>query len=559
MLPTALRQLVETKTPQLNPLLAQGLASTDVRHPMEYIDATLKDAAKGFPKGVTYDGYRYLSPNEEFHQVAAPMSEVNGHKQKAEPKMVDLRRNDMRMVELMFSYNGKRLEPRYMQIPYSEQYGLIYISGSRWAINPVLADSFPSISKNTVFVRLLKAKITFRRLHAMVLVDGQQRAAPVVHGAVFNDKESDQAREERRATSEVSLKSSMVHYLMIKYGFTQTCERYLKLKVGRDIIPIDAEEAIGVDLNEWVIYSLPANRPRTYSRNAIYVAPPLAIMVKRAKNTDFVFSMMAGVLYIASHFSSRINKDTLDQQAIWSHTFGYTLFGTNSSIGVSLNKVKAHIESLDAYLESGFISDIKVLGYEIENIYDLFALVIEKFDYWLNISTDTISSVYGKQLQARYYACYDITYAIYRAYFTLISLFKKSADRVITENDINKVLREHLKRGTAYKITSGQHGAEITNANAVGDNYIFNITSNLVRQALTSPRRSRREDQSGADQQLDASIAQACGYANLPKADTSGRAKLNLDLMIGPDRKIYPNPKFKDLIDKTQKVLRINR
>jgi septin family protein len=57
-----------------------------------------------------------------------------------------------------------------------------------------------------------------------------------------------------------------------------------------------------------------------------------------------------------------------------------TLFGTNSSIGVSLNKVKAHIESLDAYLESGFISDIRVLGYEIENIYgDIINDIIIKY------------------------------------------------------------------------------------------------------------------------------------------------------------------------------------
>jgi hypothetical protein len=326
-----------------------------------------------------------------------------------------------------------------MQIPYSELYGLIYISGSRWAINPVLADSFPSISKNTVFVRLLKAKITFRRLHFILLVDGQQRAAPVVHSAVFNDKESDQAREERKATSEVSLKSSMVHYLMIKYGFTQTCMRYLKLKVGEDIIPIDSIDVIGIDFNEWVVYSIPASRPRTFSRNAVYTPPPLAIMVKRSKNNDLVFSLMAGILYIASHFSNKINKDTLDQQVIWSHTFANTLFGTNSSAGVSLNKVKAHIERLDAYLESGFIADVRILGYEIENIYDLFALVIEKFDYWLNISADTISSVYGKQLQARYYACYDITYAFYRAYFTLISLFKNISSRISNLPSISEI------------------------------------------------------------------------------------------------------------------------
>jgi len=60
------RQLLEQESPKMNTVMVRGLAVNRVAKIEEYIENVFKSAAKSFPPGLEYIGYRRCSPIEEY-------------------------------------------------------------------------------------------------------------------------------------------------------------------------------------------------------------------------------------------------------------------------------------------------------------------------------------------------------------------------------------------------------------------------------------------------------------------------------------------------------------
>ena len=107
-------KFIDQSSPKINMDLANGLARVHMDYACEYVDEVLRSAALGFPPGLTYDGYRVCDPIEEYRASLKPRNKKR--KVKSPPgqkntgsKTYDTSRTDFFLIELNFSFQGKKL------------------------------------------------------------------------------------------------------------------------------------------------------------------------------------------------------------------------------------------------------------------------------------------------------------------------------------------------------------------------------------------------------------------------------------------------------------------
>jgi hypothetical protein len=214
--------------------------------------------------------------------------------------------------------------------------------------------------------------------------------------------------------------------------------------------------------------------------------------------------------------------------------------------------VVAHIASLDEYIDAMVSAKLKSIGYECTDIYQLFYLIIDKFNEWLLTSDDRVSTMYDKELSILPFVCYEITNAINTLYFKLKAAQKKE----LTEKKIANIMSLILKKGLIFKITK-EHG-EVTTTSTSGDNMALKITNLLVPQGSSS-RNSKKKDRAAINdpgKRLHSSIAEVGQVFALPKSEPTGRSRVSLTVQLDEHGVVVRNPKFKELLDQVQNQIR---
>ena len=531
MFPPVLRNFIQSKIPKLNPLLANGLAVDRIKGAERYIHETFDETFRPAPQGVTYTGCERCTPREEFKKS------VGGDKNK---ELVDIAVSDLFMMKYNFSFNGEPLQTKFIYLPFVRQAGIIHLSGTKYAITPVLHERV-QIMPNAVFVTLIKAKVTFNRISYNYLADNQRIISQVIHSKLYNNLPPNSPSKYIRAVF------SNLHYLLCKFGYTEAFRKYVHH------VPIigpasDVNEDNYPD-SEWVICKSTRAKPKTYTRKD-YEPTNLQIAVRRSHFTPLMKSFIGNLIYIIDHFPHRIDTSMLESTDMWKTLLGHLLWSSEVGEGKLCADVHDHIVSLDEYMDSHAAKDFLDMGYRLTSLYDLLSLTIDKFNDWVVHGQNRVASLYDKDLSILYRTCYDITSAIVNTYFTIT----KANKRPLEIKKVDEILKKFLKPGMIFKLSGTNHG-EVSVKSIVGDNYAVIATHNVTQQAATT-KTNKRQGSIKSENQLDASLAEVCSYGFMPKSDPTGRDKLNLFLNISPTGRVLRNEKYIDLLDSIQKNLR---
>ena len=530
-----LRRLCELDTPSLNPQLASGLATSHLSQVEAYLNQIFIAAAKGFPEGLVYVGCKRCSPSEDF----AVVTRLKGVK-----RSFDVARSDLYMMQYFFKYKGEDLPPRYIFLPFVSDAGTIHIGGSRFNISPVLSDRVISIGVSNIFVKLLRDKLTFERESHHIMIDGKRETIQITWSGIYH-----KTQKMKKIKPTIKANSTMMHYLLCKYGFTDT---FLKFGNCEPIIG-------GAEINsntfpeaEWNICTSTQVKPKGCGRG-FYEPTLMRVAIRKEQMTPMVKNMLGGFFYIVDHFPARVlpHLEFVNAKRLWMVLLGHIYFSGNINEGKLHDDIADHMASLDDYLDGLVVMKLKEIGIKADDIYQLFAVVIEHFSDWLLEGADKVASMYDKELSVLYYVLYDITSAVFKLYFKL----KAASKKVLTVKDINNTMNMILKPGLIYAIIR-THG-EVSSLSSSGDNKAFKITSILVPQSSSSKLASRKDRALINDpaKKLHVSVAEVGLYSALPKSEPSGRSRLALHLNIGPNGEVLRNPKFIQLLDETQALL----
>jgi hypothetical protein len=544
------QEFIKNQTPKLNPDLAQGLAYVHGSGIEAFIDNTFRAVIKGIDN-FEYVGCKRVSPIEEFTELTKP---------RESKRVYDLARSDTYMMKYIFRFNGVEYY-RLILLPFISPGGLMHIKGAQYAISPVLADTVIEVTPPNLFVRLLRDRLTFTRApHIYIsnnglrkVVNGKARyndkreTIPVVRSAIYNQTDEMKSRKKK-----YNLDTNLVFYLLCKYGATEMFKRF----TDSDVLLFNYDDPLLAELDEdeWIICRSTGTQPQTLAKG-YYKPTPIVLAIKRKQYTKTNKALIAGMFYVLDHFNEEISLEDLDTTVRWSVCMGMRLWGHEPNAGKLLTDFKAHLNSLDNYIETITYKKFLSIGLDIKDIYHLFFVIIDKYDEWQASFVNNESNLYGKELSILYYLLSDLTTQIVKFYFKMMKDSKKG----LTTNDVINNMNRLLKTGTILGIYKG-HG-EISVVNNSCDNMVPRVTQILVPQDKTGKNKKvSRTNINATSLRLHVSVAEICTYCGMTKASPDGRTRLNLYVDVDPvTGKILRSEDLRDMLDKVQAEINIGR
>lgn len=520
------QQLIQQEVPKVNPDVMNGLACRYMKLAEQYIDMVFRSAAKSFPQGLVYVDCQRCTPTEEYYEA----SRTRNNK-----RTYDIARSDIYLVKYFFSYYDEKLPTIHIYLPFSREAGTMYLNGALYHITPVLSDKVISPGYDSVFVRLLRDKLIFKRLYHSLVVNDVRETNYVIWSQIHrkvNDK-----KVEKTTKAETCLS----HYLFAQFGFTETFRLYAGFVPVIGLAEINEET---YPRDEWVICSSSKIKPKTHM-SSFYEPTEIRLAIPAEFWTQITKALVIGFFYVVDHFPERLQVSYLDNITLWRVLLGHIIFSGAFGEGNLYGKVSEHFNSLDDYVDTVVIDKLRENGYHIQSFYDLLALIMSNFNNFVLDNTSSTLSMYGKSLEVLYYMLYDITAGMFNANFALGKIASK---RPLTFIDVRETLNKHLRPRAVLNLASGKIITEAVSYS--GDHKYMKLTSKITEQE-SSPGATRGKSKRhvlGTDKHIDPSMVEAGSILFLPKSNPTPTNKINpfinIDLATGT---ILPNPKFDEL------------
>lgn len=534
--------IAETKIFNFDENSCNGIVGPILRTAPQYVDGLWRSASESFVPGLTYEGYEICSPYDAF------VRDVRS----APSRTYETSRSDVIMAKYHFRFNGEPLPPRYLELPFTDDAGGIFLRGKPYYIFPVLSDRGPSVDGKSIFVPLTKNKTMYYRFYYNVAVNGsanRTRAIPVVWANALPKSQLSKNTAKDSSCKASKYRSTLSHYLLCKYGLTKTLEKFGKFTptfgtketVNEKIFPVE----------DYIIYSSTKIMPATAAQGS-YVPTKLKIAVPRSKVTDFVEALIGGVFYLADTFPDQIPPDALDDIDLWRDMLG-DILRNEAHVGQTREFIDRHMASIDSYVDATARKMLLDGGMEVDDIYDLYHQLMNTFTKRV-IETDP-TDLYNKRLSVLYYVLFDINGSIFNFNWNLdAKRLSRSKQRELNSKDVTEELnRIQLQR--IKKLNVG-HG-ECSSVSIPGDSKLMRVTSCLIQQTTaTHGSNDNKDNMHDPSKFLSAGLAEICNPNNQPKSDATGRSRLSSFVKVSKSGELFHNPELDHILKPTQELVK---
>ena len=532
---TIFSQLAITNTPKFNPLIMNGLATHYMPFALEYLDAVFKSASKSFPPGLEYVNYERCTPLEEFDEVTRARNTK---------RQYDLAKSDIFLVKFYFKYEGEILPPRFIYLPFVGEGGIFSLGGTKYHMTPVLSDKVISPGIDSVFVKLLRDKLIFKRFYHSMIVDDKREMTQIVWSAIYRKGSSG-----NKVPKTTKALSTVAHYLFARYGVSQTFQKYcgfIPVIGGTEI------NAVTYPPSDWIICSSISIKPKTFI-GRFYEPTTIKMAIPKNEWNLFSKALVSGFYYVVDNFPDRLKVADIDLTQTWMILLGHIIFSGHFSEGKLHGNIEKHFASIADYVDCIIVEKLKEIGYFVEDFYDLLAMILRDFNKIINQSAGNNNSVYNKNMEVLYYAMFDITAGIFKVNFKLNELVSK---KLITKKDVIETFNKQLKPGAVFSLASGKVVA--SSLTYCGDHKYPKVTALVTEQEnLPGANRSRKTRKSISERdRIHTSMLEVGSLLFLSKNNPTPVVRtnpfLNIDVATG---NIIRNPKFIELLDSVQLTL----
>jgi hypothetical protein len=534
-----LTEAIDEAMPKLNRQIIDGIARRQMQIADDYLNDIWKGIAKEFPKDLTYDGFTPCLPREHYLE-------------ETKKKEWNLARHDMYVNKYHFSYQGRKLKDLYIALPFITKRNTMYMGNARYYVAPVLSDPIISVTLNSIFVRLSKAKNMYYSEDYRMKVNGVQDTCPVVWSKIHNGKSN-----QGRGAKSVKISSSIAHYLFGKFGVSESFRRYARCS------PVFGDDQTITEAvyppSEWVICES-SGMPNRGRNRVLVETTRIRIAVRREDWNVVTQALCVGFYYVIDHFPDhQFSLQDLDNKDKWRVMLGCIIWSGNEHHGRLLAQVDSHYQSLDNYMDSIGREKFRMEGLAFEDYYDFLGWIVGHYKSWYMENESKINSMYDKELSVVYYVLYKLTHKMFTMSFDLTKLANKELTDKKIEETMKAALPLRLLRSVAkdtYCFTAEQTS---------GDNPAFKLATILIpqdkafrqddRNKKRGGKKGKNADLNNPTKALHVSVAEVGGYLNLPKAEPSGRSRLNPFVQMDERFMVLRSEKFRATLDRAQEVI----
>lgn len=524
-------------TAPINPDIANGIATIQVRTAEAYIDRDLRASSEQFPEGLRYERLRRCTPMEEYKLLH----------QKKEKNYVELSKSSMYLVEALFTLHDRPIETRPFYLPFVEEAGIMHVRGTPYVINPVIGDVAVSITRGGLFAWLGLTKVQFYRMNYHFYADGVTLGGSVAHSNLYHRSSKSKAAK----IGKNSLRSTLVHYMLCRMGLTEMMTKYF----GCSAIHIgdkDVVNAENLDPEKWMICSS-GGMGGLLRGKAEYKHSRLQIAIPRAEITADMIDAVTGVFYVIDTYPDQALIEHVETPHMWQRLMGRIIFGDSMNEGERMILLREHLISIDGYVNYQSRRTLHQGGIMVENIHEFFAWVVRELPFLIASAPTEVASLYGKRLMIVRYLLKDISRSIYLLMFRLRAQYNKKGR--LSEKEIRDAMRKGLLRDR-ITVVNVNH-AEVTTVSSPGDNKIFKLTSTAVLQENTDSPRGKGGGGSLNDPSkfIHTSVIEFCSYCAMGKNEPTGRGKLGTHAPTNARGDLIRSEKYFNLMEHTQHLL----
>lgn len=542
-------EFVKQDTPTMNPDITNGLATKMVPKSIEHLNSVIQSVAKDFIPGLRFKGFEYCTPEEELRKV---------NPKKNDKYVIETAKSSLYLVKLILSYTdpnaidvrtGKPLnkeedlEPCYIFLPYVGEAGMLYISGAKYFISPVLADVVLSFEKDCVFLNLLRAKFSIRDTRHTLLKNGIYEEHKVLWSSIYHV-------DEKETLDKVPTKplSTLAHYLFCYKGLYNTFKEYANCT---PVIGTNKINNQNFNKEEWTIYESSKQKLRGAR---VHIHNNIKVAIRKSESNAIVEGLVSALFYLLDHFPIFF-KDVswIDDKNKWRLMLGQIIFGCSRNAGDLIEAIDDHFKSLDQYLDTLVKYKLESIGIFTDDIYGFFAHAINNYNEWSIKSKENLNSLYDKELSVLHYTLEEIVKSINTFYFRLKSAHKTSDKRPLSKEDLNKLLRSTIKPRKIYSI---KDSPGLTTMAYPGDNKFMKITCNTIPQKSHNSAGSDDIDIDDPVNRLHPSFMSIGSHLNLPKSCPIGYRTLSPYSKLDRDNKFVIDAEERVYLDRIHEIIR---
>lgn len=539
-------EMVESVLPKTNETVMDGLAVDIMKSAEEYVDRAFKHSNSWLPPGLRYERYERCTYMEEY-QIAT--------KTRTGKRTYNLAPSSVYMVKFFFSFKGKELPPRYIYLPFVGDAGILYMSGVKYHLSPVMSDKTVSVGRDSIFVRTLGNKINFFQVHHSIVVNDARENTFVIWAPVHH--------KSQKNASEVTTKAvtSVMHYLFAGMGFTEVFRKYA------GFVPVVGLEDITPESyppDRWVIIESSSARTGIKPKTCIdgYYQPTLIKLAVPVEYWTVVTKQfVSGLFYILDHFPAHFAPGYLDDKKLWTVLLGHIVHTGLYGDGKLYSLMRGPVQNLDSYMDPDAIRKLKEKGADVKDFYDLAVYLIHQFDNISIEGQDREPVMYDKSLELLPDALGDITESLRRTIFILGKLIRSRENTTTPENALTeKDVIDTFNRTMTMKVVFGLKDKIISEAvSYCGDCKYPKLTSRLVeQQARSGGARDTGRKTLTDDDHLDASQIEGGSILYLSKNNPYPAARINPFVTIDKGTNTIvknPDPKVRGVLDATDALL----
>lgn len=540
-------RMLRRHTPPMNDDVMRGLAVKAMEVFEEKVDEQIRSICIGLPKSVRYVGYRRCTAREEFLEV------TKDHNNR---RSFNLAKNSVYLVKYFFIFTDELGHEhqlcKHIYLIYVKEGGLFHISGTEMHLIPVISDKVFTPSSDSIFVRLVQDRNNFFRMYHTIVIDGRRVSEYIAHSEIYRNPSKAKPGQIREATTKA--KTTLIHYLFARYGFTGAFQRYANTVPEVGLLE-DFHES-KYPRNEWVICASTKSQPKT-CLDKLYKKNEIVIAVRRSEWTEAVKNLVVGFFYVTDHFTTRFNHvlEILNDVSLWMILIGHIRFSGEYPENKLYASIREHFETIEPYLDKAVKDKLAETNIYLENYFDLLWYIQINFNSMIQKNEQSGLCSYGKSLEIAQYVGHEIYCGFTMMKFRLNKVASKN-NGLVTKRDVADNLARTVRMGAIFGLNSGKIVSEVV-ASSV-DHMYPKITSIVAQQESQSGKRDiEQRIVPGPKHYLDLSMVTVGSILNLPKTKPTPLVRINSWITIDPKTNtILPNPKFEELFEENKHLFR---
>ena len=515
----------------------------------EYVKAVLKAASVSLPDVIEYVGPGSITTKEAFEVL------LNGNRTGragSGNQSYEYARSNIYLMKCLFRYKGELIDPQYIGLPFLTDGALMKITGSNYSVAPQLSDVAVSVTSSEIFVPVTRDRLKFHRSTHAIRYNGLTTIGNVVWSNLYRDSR----RDTSSASKTVVLNTAVVHYLLSKFGLTETAR---KMGVSEFTMGESEDERVKYMMSGWKIFESSKQPPRGLK----YQADPTRLWFafnpdhfnidNEAINRDFV----ASFYYIVDHFPDRMTMNELDNPVRWLVLLAHAVFANGEKETKLLELVRNHINSIEHYVDAKTREwfEMDGIGY-VEDIYDLMIEMANTYTRRRIEAAKTSTSMYDKYLLVNRKVYSDIVSGIFKCIYKLQQKVRTRGD-LFSKTELETELKNHLNARRILQLNQAKH-PEVEPVSCPGAYMAYKVTTRLVLQSnVSNSSKAVKTIFDPFTMGNDVSIAE-CGMMLAPtKGEATGRGQLNLFTQVeARTGKVLRKEHLRHITDPTQELLK---